>query len=538
MVGAAPNSGREPSDSKTRGSIRVAVGPTAAAMTPQPIQRVRGTNDFGPADDAVLRLIEANLRDYFALFGYRGVSTPIIEDVDLFLRKSGEEIAARTYAFSHWNRRLCLRPELTAPVMRAYINHMQAQPLPLRLHYAGPTFRYEKPQRGRYRQFTQVGLECIGGDGPSADAEVLAAACGGARRVGIEEFRLTVGHLGVVLSMLQQMEIGDHGKALILGFMEQIARRGADLGEVRDRILGLMGVGNSDDDEPESAGSLVSSLLLQFGRQGASDVAADLLARANLALEGGSRGAGEIVERLLEKAARPDPSERIERALTFIRELHELAGPPEAVFGPVERLLSRYELAATPLIELRRTLELYRQYEVATPEMTVDLSLGRGLRYYTGIVFELHHGAAGPASQICGGGRYDDLVRALGGREAISACGFSFGLERVKMAIDATGSPLADRIDALVVPVGAEDEPTAIGLAQELRNAGMSVELDLRRRGVRANLRHADRHDIAHVVIWGERERETGRALVHDMESRTETHVSRGELAMHIRESE
>src|ERR671933_1925667 len=163
------------------------------------IQRVRGTNDFVPPDEARLRDLTETLRGVFKLYGYQGIETPIIENLDLFLRKSGEEIAARMYAFTHWNRQLCLRPEYTASVMRAYVNHLQDRPLPVRLHYAGPTFRYEKPQRGRYRQFTEVGLECIGGEGPAADAEVLAAACGALRALGLRRYRLVVGHLGAVL---------------------------------------------------------------------------------------------------------------------------------------------------------------------------------------------------------------------------------------------------------------------------------------------------------------------------------------------------
>src|SRR5919201_6619599 len=135
------------------------------------LSRVRGTNDFVPPEAGALRRLEQALLGHVALYGYAPIATPVLETTDLFLRKSGEEIAARMYTFTHWNRKLCLRPELTASVMRAYVNHLQDRPLPVRVHYAGPTFRYEKPQRGRYRQFTEVGLECIGGAGAAADAE-------------------------------------------------------------------------------------------------------------------------------------------------------------------------------------------------------------------------------------------------------------------------------------------------------------------------------------------------------------------------------
>src|SRR5260370_37189027 len=97
------------------------------------IQRVRGTSDVLPPDDARLRRLEATLRTGFERFGYQGIQTPILEPLELFLRKYGDEIVARMYSFSHWNRRLCLRPELTASVMPAYVDHfpVHGPPLPL-----------------------------------------------------------------------------------------------------------------------------------------------------------------------------------------------------------------------------------------------------------------------------------------------------------------------------------------------------------------------------------------------------------------------
>src|SRR5215210_4209267 len=89
------------------------------------LSRVRGTNDFVPPEAAALRRLEQTLLAHVALYGYAPIATPILETTDLFLRKSGEEIATRMYAFTHWNRRLCLRPEFTASVIRAYLQHLQ-----------------------------------------------------------------------------------------------------------------------------------------------------------------------------------------------------------------------------------------------------------------------------------------------------------------------------------------------------------------------------------------------------------------------------
>jgi histidyl-tRNA synthetase len=507
------------------------------------IQRVRGMNDALPPDESRMRMLTTALRDHFERFGYRGVDTPIVENLDLFLRKSGEEIAARMYTFTHWNRKLCLRPELTASVMRAYVNHLQDRPLPVRVHYAGPTFRYEKPQRGRYRQFTQVGVECIGGAGSSADAEVLAIGCGALEEVGISGYRLLLGHLGAVLQLLKQLGIDEHGQALILGNMENLGRRGARRDDVVPRVLGLMGVGPEadsrvdgidDDDDDGASASLLPSLLTEFGSEGAAHVASDLLSRANLVLEGGSRTPEEIVSRLVAKAGRPDPTERVTAAIDFIIRLHQLAGPPEEAFGRLGALLSEYELDPAPLREIEQALALLPAYGISRPEVVVDLSLGRGLRYYTGLVFELHAtGAGAVGGQLGGGGRYDDLVRALGGRDTVPACGFSFGLERLRLALDGERRQSAPEstVQVLVVPIEEPDQTGAIEVATQLRRAGVAVELDLRRRGVRLNLRHADREKIPYVVIVGERERTSGQPILRDMHTRVEQPVAPDAIA-------
>jgi histidyl-tRNA synthetase len=128
------------------------------------------------------------------------------------------------------------------------------------------------------------------------------------------------------------------------------------------------------------------------------------------------------------------------------------------------------------------------------------------------------------SSQIGGGGRYDELVRSLGGRDNIPACGFSFGLERLKLALEAEGTmPTGDRtVDVVVAPIDEADEPAATSVATRLRTAGLDVEVDVRRRGVKANLRHADRESIPYVVIVGERERQSGHVLLRDMGARSE----------------
>jgi histidyl-tRNA synthetase len=497
-----------------------------------PIQRVRGTNDVLPPADARFRGLEASLRHTFEQFGYQGIQTPILEPLELFLRKSGDEIVARMYSFSHWNRRLCLRPELTASVMRAFVDDLQGHGLPLRLHYAGPSFRYERPSRGRSRQFTQVGIELIGGAGPVADAEVLHLACAGLEAVGITRYRLVIGHLGAALQLLGQSGMSDHAQGLVLDQMEPIARGRVDPEAAIARVVDLLGGGHGSANGVASAGAAdLPSALASLPPDQATAIATDILGRASLPIEGGARQPRQIIQRLLSKAQRPDPTDQVREAFAFVAQLHAAAGAPDRLEGELRPLLDARGLRTNPIDEVSAALDLLQAYGPLSPEaeIEVDLSLARGLRYYTGLVFEIYVDSAEGPLQLCGGGRYDDLARGLGAREDVSACGFSYGLERLDLALGPGEASRTRRV--LVVGVTADDHPTALGVARELRGLGeLSVEQDVRLRGVKAALRYADRAKIDLVIIVGERERADATAVVRNMHSREEARVERAEL--------
>jgi histidyl-tRNA synthetase len=501
-----------------------------------PIQRVRGTNDVLPPDDARMRALEAQLRDGFERFGYEGLQTPILEPLELFLRKSGDEIVARMYSFSHWNRRLCLRPELTASVMRSFVGELHGRALPLRLHYAGPSFRYERPSRGRSRQFTQVGVELIGAAGPTADAEVLYLACAGLEAAGIRKYRLVIGHLGAALQLLSQLGMSEHAQGLVLDLMEPVARGRHDPHAAIARVVDLLGGGASNGVTAASANGLPTALASLPPDQ-ATAVAADILSRASLPVEGGAREPRQIIRRLLAKANRPDPSDQVRAAFEFVLELSGAAGPAERLTQDLPGLLERRGLSTAPVDEVRAALDLLEAHGPLPDEASVevDLSLARGLRYYTGLVFEIYVDSDEGPLQVCGGGRYDDLVRALGGRESVPACGFSFGLERVDLARG--GNPSPPRLKrVLVVGVTAADYRAALGIASDLRAIdGLAVEQDVRLRGVKAALRHADRIAADLVAIVGERERQTNEVVIRNMRTRQESSVGRAGLVEAVR---
>lgn len=178
------------------------------------LQKPRGTRDFLPAEMAQRRHIERRMRTIAQSYGYGEIQTPMFEEQELFTLKSGEGIIGEMYAFEDkGGRKIALRPEVTAAVVRAYVNEAQVAPKPLRWYYFAECFRYERPQKGRYRQFWQFGCELIGADSAAADAEVIALAYELLKSSGVR-FVLKIGHLAPMKHMLRDLDAGEQKKVM------------------------------------------------------------------------------------------------------------------------------------------------------------------------------------------------------------------------------------------------------------------------------------------------------------------------------------
>ena len=170
------------------------------------LQKPRGTRDFLPDEMEARRSVEAKLRRIARCWGYREVCTPEFEDLDLFTMRSGEGIIDEMYVFEDkGGRKLALRPEITAAVIRMYLSEARVAPKPLRWCYFADCFRYERPQKGRYRQFWQFGVELIGADTATADAEVIALAADLLNETGVT-YDLKVGHLAFLKNLLIDLD--------------------------------------------------------------------------------------------------------------------------------------------------------------------------------------------------------------------------------------------------------------------------------------------------------------------------------------------
>ncbi len=173
------------------------------------IERARGTRDFMPAEMSKRQIMETKMRAIAEKWGYEEVRTPTFELAELFTLKSGEGILKEMYEFKDkGGRHLALRPELTAPVIRMYVNELKMAPKPTKVYYFGNCFRYEEPQKARYREFWQFGTEIIGSDRPEAQAEIIALAFYILNSLGVKA-ELHVGHVGLIRETLRAANVAE-----------------------------------------------------------------------------------------------------------------------------------------------------------------------------------------------------------------------------------------------------------------------------------------------------------------------------------------
>lgn len=433
----------------------------------RPIARFPGTADLTGDRLRERASLQATLLETIESWGYEPIEPPLLEEADLFLRKSGGELAARLYAVEDpGGGRVALRPEYTASVIRAHLAQGDAAPLPARWAYAGPVFRHQPLEQGEPRQITQVGAELVGATGALADAEVLAVACEGLGRAGLRGAVLTLGHLAVLGDFLLAFGLSDRAELFLLSRLSTLRdpEHGREALLEEARLLRLLSEGPAD----EALGHLLSGLDTQQARAIVHRVVASLGSAWV-----GSREMGEVESRLLEKLGAVDEPERLEGAVHFLAELTGTRGEGPEVLRAAGAVARRAGLDPRPLEPLAELIELLDSLpELRSVHPVLDLGLARGFAYYTGMVFEITHPAL-PGRTLGGGGRYDGLVKALGGPD-LPALGFAYSLEAIAAARRLDGAPVlaagAGALAALVVPLRGVDGAAALAEARRLRD--------------------------------------------------------------------
>ena len=443
----------------------------SAVNAGQRVWTLPGMRDLAEADWLRSRWAEDRLRDYFLLHGYRVLAPPVLEYTELFLRKSGGQLASRMYTFTDPGGNLVsLRPEFTSSIMRNLVEG-DDWAMPLRLQYCGPVFRYEEEQRG-LRQFTQVGAELVGVGGAMADAEGLSLAKGALSALGLADPRLTLGDVSVHRALLEACGLSDRATAFVLGALQDL-EHGPDALERAWQQADKVGLLASDDR---------SGHLPAFIREMDGPDARELL-RGLLDLTGadegsvGQRTSDEVVDRLLRKAQAVDEPAHLKRGMEAATALAGIKGEPTRALSDARMLLGDYAADTSHLDSLARSLELLA-YDSGPGEIKLDFGLARELAYYTGIIFEITSGDSG--ASLGGGGRYDGLARALGLPVELPALGFAYSLEAVldSMSASAYEAQAPATATGYIWPTGDGAYRHALAVASGLRERGHPVVIE------------------------------------------------------------
>jgi len=183
---------------------------------------VRGMRDFLPQEAQTLRYIEAKARKVAELYGYKEIITPVVESYELLSAKTGDEVRSRMFAFKDLgDRDVALRPEFTASVARLVATSMRNEPRPFRLFSVGTIYRYDEPQKGRYREFWQSNFELMGSNRPEADAEILMLTNGLLEKIGLRNYAFKIGHVGVLRGIFSQERVEDKTQNTVMQLMDK-----------------------------------------------------------------------------------------------------------------------------------------------------------------------------------------------------------------------------------------------------------------------------------------------------------------------------
>ena len=467
---------------------------TDRSQTPLP-----GTQDRSRLGLSLVQQAQQRLQALLASYGYQEVEVPVLERADLYLRKLGSQVAGLMFTLTDQEgERLCLRPEFTGSVIRSYINHAQELSLPLRWQYCGPVFRDGDTRQGQLRQFTQLGAELIGGGTPRADAELLALACQGMRAIGAPSPRLVLGHAGLLPSLLAGIGLSERSQLYLANHLA-LVRSGPDgVEQLREGLRALQTASPDEAELPEeqaearsAAGAAMEDtlgLLEWFVQVGATRPT-------------GRRGPEEIISRFRAKYQATDQPQDIERALGLVQELSQVRESPNNALQAGAAIASRYGVAFPLLQELESVITTLDAFHLDGISIELDLGLIRPLGYYTGIVFELY---AGDASRpVGGGGRYDELVPALGGPASVPALGFAYTLEDLLASVPGGAVASGEPASVLVVPERDSDFAEAVRQAEQLRTQGVTAVLEVELRSEAERLSYCQQAGIGRVVVVG-----------------------------------
>ncbi|MDY0209909.1 MAG: histidine--tRNA ligase [Acholeplasma sp.] len=405
------------------------------------INKAKGTYDVLPNESFKWALLEEKARKLLTLFGYKEIRTPIFEYSEVFHRENEQSdmVTKETYDFfDKGDRQLTLRPEGTAGVIRSFVeNKLYVQNHLSKLYYIGPNFRYERPQKGRFRQFMQFGVEAVGSNDPALDAEVIGLAYSFIKELGLKGVKVRINSLGDNDSRLAFKEaltnhFSPHSETLCSDCKHRLDKNPL-------RIL--------DCKVDQKHEAVVNA---------------------------------------------PTPQDHLNAV-------------SRAYFQSVLNYLDSADIV----------------YEIAP-------KLVRGLDYYTHTVFEIEADIEGFGAQnvLGGGGRYQSLVKELGGPD-LPGIGFAFGMERLLLAMEAEEIGFADesKPDVFMVAVGQQARIEAIKLLFEARRNQLVADMDFNGTNFKSQFKAALKSNAKYVFILGDDEINTKTVSIKNTETQEQEQV-------------
>ncbi len=406
---------------------------------------IRGFNDILPEDTTRWCYVEEKAKATFEPYGFSEIRIPIVEFTEVFVRSLGtstDVVEKEMYTFTDRdNSSITLRPEGTAGVVRAYVEHsMHAKSSITKLYYSGMMFRHERPQKGRYRGFYQIGAELFGSIYPTADAEIITMLMSFFEATGLSQY------VTLELNSLGDENCKPRHKEKIIEYFTPLK---GDLCEDCQRRLKTNPLRILDCKNPSC-----------------------------------------------EAMARNSPSM-----------LENLCDECKNHFEAVKENLN-----------------------VVGVQFTINPRIVRGLDYYNRTVFEITTDRLGAQNAVAAGGRYDGLVKELGGPKT-PAVGFAMGIDRIILLHKLTApSGFEKEVDLFIAHLGKEALKKSFSLAYELRRIGVHTEMDYGAKSLKSQLRRADKSGAKYAFIIGEDELSRGKLTVRDMRKSSEEEVDIEEI--------
>ena len=397
------------------------------------IRNIKGTKDILSDETFIWIHLENYIHNFFQKFGYKEVRTPTFENTDLFLRSIGSDTDIVSKEMYSWidqgKNSLTLRPELTAPVVRSYIQHqLGKQNKSHKLYYLGSLYRRERPQKGRFRQFEQFGVEAFGSQFPQQDAEIISMAYQLYNSLDIKNLELKINSIGSKKSRQKY-------KKELQKYLSQYKNK---LTEVSKNRLNN------------------------------------------------------------------NPLRILDTKIDF--EIEIIKNAPKIIDF----------LDAADKQHFKEVLDILDSMKIP---YILDNYLVRGLDYYSRTVFEIQSSVIGAQNALCGGGRYDYLVKELGGDDT-PAIGFAAGLERLIMAMNIDKKSIIKVPDIYIVAIGDNAIKYSFSIAQELRNKkNLIVINDTLQRSLKSQMKDANRLKVNFSLIIGDDELANNMVSIKNMET-------------------